>query len=154
MTAATGAARAGAIWPSPPAIVPSHMTGATAGAASTFAGSEMSDRRSKCSAMSGAVPSVAAAVIAIASASPCGTPAAPSRVRSAGTSASSETTAAKLSCQPASAAARGFHASVSAAASSSAYQRDAGRPASAAISPAAPITAARWIDGPAPASGT
>ena len=130
------------------------MTGATAGAASTLAGSETSERRSKCSAMSGAVPSVAAIVTASASARPRGTPAAPSRARSAGTSASSESTAAKLSCQPGSAAACGFQASVSAAASSSAYQRDAGRPASAATSPAAPITAARWIDGPAPASGT
>jgi hypothetical protein len=37
------------------------------------------------------------------------------------------TTAAKLSCQPTSSAARGLSASVAAAASSSAYQRDAGR---------------------------
>ena len=112
------------------------MTGATAGAASTFAGSDTSERRSKYSAMSGAVPSVAAIVTASASARPRGMPAAPSRVRSAGTSASSASTAAKLSCQPGSAAACGLQASVSAAASSSAYQRDAGRPASAATRPA------------------
>ena len=49
---------------------------------------------------------------------------------------------------------RGLHRSVAAAASSSAYQRDAGRPAIAATVVAAPITPARWIDGPPPASGT
>ena len=76
------------------------------------------------------------------------------RAHSAGTSASIATTAAKLSCQPGSSAARGLRASVTAAASSSAYQREAGRPASAATRPATPMTAARWIDGPPPASGT
>ena len=150
-----GRARAtGASWPSAPAIVPSHMTGATAGAASTLTGSDTSDRRSKCSAISGAVPSVAAAVTASASASPRGTRRRRRRALSAGTSASIASTAAKLSCQPGSSAARGLAASVTAAASSSAYQRDAGRPASAATRPATPMTPARWIDGPAPASGT
>jgi hypothetical protein len=43
---------------------------------------------------------------------------------------------------------------VIAAASSSAYQRELGRLSSAAAIPAAPITPARWIDGPAPATGT
>ena len=71
-----------------------------------------------------------------------------------GTSAIRPATAANESCQPGSAAAYGLSASVTAAASPSAYQRDAGRPASAAASPAIPITPARWIDGPAPASGT
>ncbi len=63
-------------------------------------------------------------------------------------------TAANESCQPGSPATRGFTASVAAAANSTAYEREAGRPASEAASPAAPITPARWSDGPAPASGT
>ncbi len=50
------------------------MTGATASAASTFAGSDTSDTRSKCRATSGAVPSVAAIVTASASARPRGHP--------------------------------------------------------------------------------
>ena len=57
-------------------------------------------------------------------------------------------TAAKLSCQPTSPSARGLIASVIAAASSTAYQRERGRSARAATSPAAPITPARWIEGP------
>ena len=64
------------------------------------------------------------------------------------------TTAANESCQPGSSQARGFSASVTAAASSSAYQRDAGRDSVIAAMPAAPITPARCSDGPAPASGT
>ncbi len=52
-------------------------------------------------------------------------------------------TAAKLSCQPMSPAARGSSARVTQAASASAYQRDRGRLASAATIPAAPITPAR-----------
>ena len=64
------------------------------------------------------------------------------------------TTAANDSCQPGSPALRGFQASVTTAASSSAYQREAGREAPMAASPARPITPARWSDGPAPASGT
>jgi hypothetical protein len=63
-------------------------------------------------------------------------------------------TAANDSCQPGSPAARGLTPSVTAAASSSAYHRDAGRPASAATIAATPMTPARWIEGPAPASGT
>ena len=53
-----------------------------------------------------------------------------------------------------SAQARGSSASVTTAASRSAYQRELGLPASAATSPAAPIAPARWIDGPAPVTGT
>ena len=63
-------------------------------------------------------------------------------------------TAAKLSCQPTSAAARGSTARVAQAASASAYQRERGRSASAATTAAAPITPARWIDGPAPVTQT
>ncbi len=63
-------------------------------------------------------------------------------------------TATNESCQPGSLHARGFRASVTAAASSSAYQRDEGRESVIAAMPAAPITPARWSDGPAPASGT
>jgi hypothetical protein len=63
-------------------------------------------------------------------------------------------TAAKLSCQPTSSTARGLSASVTAVASNSACQRAAGRPASTATTPAAPMTPARSIDGPLPASGT
>ena len=104
--------------------------------------------------MSGAVPIVAATVSAVASASAAGRRR--RRMRSAIGAASSmiATTAAKLSCHPGSSAARGLSASVTAAARSSAYQRDAGRPAIVAATPAAPMTPARWIDGPPPASGT
>ena len=63
-------------------------------------------------------------------------------------------TAANESCQPTSLTSRGLIASVVAAAISIPYQRDAGRPSIIAAMPAAPIAAARWSDGPAPASGT
>ena len=134
--------------------MPSHMTGATTGAASRLAGSEASDTCSKWNARSGAVATVAATVIAVASATGSGRPRRASSARSGGASSSSPATAANESCQPGSPAARGFSTSVTAAASPSAYQRDAGRPASAATRPAIPITPARWIDGPPPASGT
>ena len=134
-------------------IIPSHMIGATTAAASRFAGSDASETSSKCSAISGAVATVAATVIAATSATGSGMRRlSASRIR--GTSASSPATAAKESCQPGSPTASGLSASVTAAASPSAYQRDDGRPASAATSPAIPMTPARWIDGPAPASGT
>ena len=57
-------------------------------------------------------------------------------------------TAAKESCQPGSVHARGFQASVATAASRSAYQREAGRDAAIATTPARPITPARWSDAP------
>ena len=57
-------------------------------------------------------------------------------------------TAANESCQPGSAHARGFSASVAAAASSRAYAREAGRDAAIATMPAIPITPARCSDGP------
>ena len=129
------------------------MIGATAGAASRLAGSDASDTCSKWNASSGAVPTVAATVIAAASATGPGITRS-NTTRSGGHSTSSATTAANDSCQPGSDEARGLSASVTAAARPIAYQRDAGRPASAATSPAAPITPARWIDGPPPASGT
>ena len=50
--------------------MPTHMTGATAGRTSTFAGIDASDRRSKSWAMSGAVATVAASVIAMPSLRP------------------------------------------------------------------------------------
>ena len=70
-TARPAPCRAG---PAATASMASHIAGATAGAASTLAGSETSDACPKCSAMSGAVPSVAAAVSAVASARPRGSP--------------------------------------------------------------------------------
>jgi hypothetical protein len=130
------------------------MIGATAGAARTLAGSETSETDSKCSAMSGAVPSVAVAVTTTASASGPGTRRATSAARHRWCRARIAMTAAKLSCQPTSSTARGLSTSVTAAASSTAYHRAAGRLASAATSVAAPMTPARWIDGPAPAIGT
>ncbi len=119
-----------------------------------MAGSEASETCSKWKAISGAVATVAAAVTAAASATGPGSPARRSPSRQRGTSASRPTTAANDSCHPGSPDTRGLSASVAAAASPSAYHRDAGRPASAATSPAPPITPARWIDGPPPASGT
>ena len=136
------------------ATIPSHMIGATAGAAARLAGSDASETCSKWNAISGAVAIVAAAVTAAASASGPGRRARRRPSRQRGASASRPTTAANESCHPTSPEARGLSASVTTAASPSAYQRDAGRPASAATSPATPITPARWIDGPPPASGT
>ena len=153
MSAAKGAARGSATCAAAAASIPSHITGAIAGAASRFAGSAASEICSKCSAISGAVPTVAAIVIAATSATGPGTLRA-STSRSGATPTSRAPTAANESCQPGSPAARGLSVSVSAAASSRAYQRRAGRPASAATRPATPITPARWIDGPPPASGT
>ena len=63
-------------------------------------------------------------------------------------------TAAKLSCQLTSPAERGFSRSVTATASSSAYQRHRGLSASIATTPAAPMIPALWMDGPAPVTGT
>jgi len=134
--------------------MPSHITGAIAGAASRLAGSETAENCSKWKASRGAVPSVAAKAIATASATGAGTRRRRSRALRGAVANAIETTAAKLSCQPGSPLARGLSSSVAAAASSNAYQREAGRPASAATVVAAPITPARWIDGPAPASGT
>ena len=153
MTALKGSASAGATCAAAAPSIPSHITGAIAAAASRLAGRAASDTCWKCSAISGAVPTVAAIVMAATSATGSGIRRA-STPRSGGASASSATTAANESCQPGSPTARGFSASVTAAASPSAYQRCAGRPASAATRPAAPITPARWIDGPAPVSGT
>jgi hypothetical protein len=130
------------------------MMGATAGAASTFAGRETSEARPKWAAMSGAVANVAAVVIAVASASPTGSPRAARCWRSGVARTRRATTAAKLSCHPGSSTARGFSVSVQAAASSSAYHREDTRPASAATVPAPPMTPARMIDGPPPARGT
>ncbi len=81
------------------------MIGATAGAAARLAGSETSENDSKCSAISGAVPAVAAIVIAAASATGPGSRRASSS-RSAGAIAISATTAANDSCQPGSIAAQ------------------------------------------------
>ena len=104
-------------------------------------------------AISGAVATVAATVIATPSASGRGS-AGERPAQQAAPATRIPTTAANESCQPGSPHARGLSASVTAAASSSAYQRDAGRAAASATSAAAPITPARWSDGPAPASGT
>ncbi len=116
----TGTASAGATCPSAAAIIPSHMIGATAGAASRLAGSEASDTRPKWNASSGAVPSVAAVVMAPASATAPGTRRATSASRMRPDSRRIATTAAKDSCHPGSPAARGLSTSVAAAASSSA----------------------------------
>ena len=65
------------------------------------------------------------------------------------------TTAAKLSCQPTSPPNRGLISNVATAASSGG-QAATRRPARARVAriAAAPITPARWIEGPAPAIGT
>ena len=148
--------------------IPSHMAGATAGSARRFATSPATGTAPKWNATTGAVAIVAASVIAIASAMP--RTSAPARgfggCRSSSVPAPVSTrpsgrpivripaTATKDSCHPGSAPARGFRARVAAAASSSAYQRDAGRDSVIAAMPAMPMTPARWSEGPAPASGT
>ena len=132
--------------------MPVHITSGIAGRAARFAGSAASDTRSKWKAISGAVAIVAATVSAAPMRSGSGSP----RIAAARGRASTKmpATAAKLSCHPTSCQARGSHARVSAAASRSAYQRDAGRPANAATTAAIPITPARRIEGPAPVTGT
>ena len=110
--------------------MPSHIAGATAGSASTFAGSAASGTEPKWWASSGAVASVAATVIATPSASArtsraaqagASSAAAAPRARPSGApSRRMPATAANESCQPGSAALRGFQASVATAASSSA----------------------------------
>ena len=124
-----------ASWPAAVSSMPAHITGATAGSAARFAGIDTSGTASKWSASSGVVATVATAVSHRAPAiGPRG---------ASGRAATIPATAANESCQPASPATRGFAASVTAAASSSAYEADAGRDTASATSPAAPITAAR-----------
>ena len=137
--------------------MPSHITGASATTASRFAGSVTTEKVPNTNAISGAVATVAAIVSAAPSASArrARPGLGPASSRASGPdSRRIPTTAAKLSCQPTSAAARGSIARVIAAASSSTYQRDRGRSTSAATIPAAPIAPARWIEGPAPVTTT
>jgi hypothetical protein len=144
--------------PAIPVSIPSHIAGATAGAARTFAGRAAGENWSNAEAISGAVATVAEMVTAIASASAWRAERRSESPDSAVASRFAQSmipiTAAKLSCQPTSPWALGLTASVTPAASRTAYQRARGRSASAAIRPAAPITPARWIDGPAPVTGT
>ena len=116
----------------------------------------MTEKAPNWCAISGAVAIVAASVIAAPSASAPRTDAGSPPISPAIGRAQSRipTTAAKLSCQPTSELARGSIASVVPAASRSAYQRERGREARPATIPAAPITPARWIEAPAPATGT
>ncbi len=134
--------------------IPSHMIGATAGAAARLAGSDASETCSKWNAISGAVATVAAAVTAAASASGPGTRARRSASRQRGASASSPTTAANDSCHPTSPDARGFSASVTTAASPSAYQRDAGPPRQRGDQPGGAHHPGALDRRPAAASGT
>ena len=140
------------------ASIPSHIAGATAGRAIRFAASDPAETVPKWWAISGAVATVAAMLIAVPSARarrgvPGPWPPSSSDARRL-VQRKMPTTAAKLSCQPISAQARGSSARVTTAASRSAYQRELGLPARAATSPAAPIAPARWIEGPAPVTGT
>ena len=106
------------------------MTGATAGSAARFAGIDTSGTASKCSASSGVVAMLATAVSQRAPATgPRG---------ANGRAARIPATAENESCQPASPATRGFAASVTTAASSSAYDADAGREAESATKPGRP----------------
>ena len=121
----------------------------------------VSEATPKSAAIRGAVARVAAIVTAAPSATArrqpwtsTRPPSASSASRTGAANSMIPTTAAKLSCQPGSPVARGLIASVTAAASRAAYQRERGRPASAATTPAAPITPARRIDGEAPVTAT
>ena len=118
------------------------MAGATAGSASRLAGRPASGTDPKWCASSGAVASVAATVIAHRRRRQprrAGSAAAAAAARRASDGSAPEGAPTRGpgdrgegSCHPGSAAARGFQASVAAAASSSAYQRDAGREAAIA----------------------
>ena len=95
-----------------PVSMPSHIAGATAGAASTFAGRAAGENWSKASAISGAVATVAEAVTATASARArrAELRSVPPAIAAANRLAQSmiPITAAKLSCQPTSPSARGI----------------------------------------------
>lgn len=138
--------------------MPSHIAGAMAGSASRLEIRVVVESASKWKAIKGAVASVAAIVTAAPSARAPRQPRAPTRrasaVRSGLARARMPSTAAKLSCQPTSAAMPGSIAAVTAAATTSAWSRDPRRPASVASTPRAPIRPARTIDGPPPTSGT
>ena len=103
--------------------MPSHIAGATAGRASRFAASVVVESSSKWKTISGAVASVAAIVIAAPSASARRQPCLPIRARIArrngAASSRMPSTAAKLSCQPTSAAMPGSSASRTTAANAS-----------------------------------
>ena len=151
-TASRRRAAAGRPAPATAASIPSHMTGATRAAASTLAGRR---RRHlpKWAASSGAVPGRRGDRDGRASARP----AAPRRRRAgaprglASTQQRHDGGEAELPAGVVRGARverqRGRRGEPSA------YQRDGGRPAPRPT-PAAPMTAARWIDGPAPGSGT
>ena len=152
----SGSTGAFGIWASAPESIPSHIAGATAGRATRFAGIAVSETVPKWWAARGAVARVAARVIAAPSARARRTPV-PSGARrriSGGARTSSPATAQNESCQPMSAVARGSIARVAAAARPSAYHLAVGLLASDATTPAMPITPARWIEAPAPATGT
>ena len=104
--------------------IPSHITGATATSTSTLAGIDASESRSKSCAISGAVATVAASVIAMPSLRPRARgfgrlPLSRSSISSRSGPAQSmiPSTAAKLSCQPTSEPKRGLISRVAAAAS-------------------------------------
>ncbi len=122
LIAATGAP---GTWPAAAASIPSHIAGATAGSASRFATGLTRDNSPKWRAINGAVATVAAKVIAAPSASASANgPRAPNRDLTAAATGPAirriPSTAAKLSCQPTSAAIPGSIASVIAAAATSA----------------------------------
>ncbi len=120
------------------ASIPSHITGATAGRASRFAGSAVIDTASKWCAIRGAVASVAAIVIAAPSASARCHDRRPSpgrdpvrrrsQLRIPSAHSRIPATAAKLSCHPTSELDRGLTTRVTSAANTSTYQRERGRP--------------------------
>ena len=138
------------------ASMPSHIAGATAGSASRFAARVVVETAPKWKAIRGAVASVAEIVSAAPSAS---VPAMP-RDRSAPRSPPQRrgesripTTAAKLSCQPTSARSRLERERDDRRHRQPVEARGAA-PGRVARTVSAPITPARWIEGPAPASGT
>ncbi len=106
--------------PAAAASIPSHIEGATAGSAKRFAASVVVETAPKWKAISGAVASVAAIVRAAPSATAPPMPPEPIRIaiarRSGAARSRIPTTAAKLSCQPTSAAIRGSTARVTIAA--------------------------------------
>ena len=153
--ATTGAASAVPTCPSGHRSIASHMAGATAGAASALASSGPRLPCPKCcrDERRGAERRRAGDARWPRRAPPT-TRAAPGRPGTRPASARMRHDRRELSCQPTSSMARGLRAQRRGAASSRACRRAAGRPASTATTPAAPITPARSIEGPPPASGT
>ncbi len=120
--------------------MPSHITGATAGRRARSRAARRARWSRRRARRCGAVPTVAAVVSATASATPRGTRTAAERRADRSREREDGDDGRERELPPGSSSERGLSSSVTAAASRSACQRAAGRPASTATTPTAPMT--------------